>query len=384
MLCQNREENMIEYVSGDFFDYNADIRINTVNCVGVMGAGVALEFKNKYPDMFKAYVKVCNEKKIEPGNPYIWEEQDLFSKCVIINLPTKIHWKNPSKYEYVKKDLEWLRQYLKCKDKNCVVTLPALGCGHGGLNWSIIRNEIEYYLGDMQAKILVFEPSSSNMKLSNFNYEIRKQDDIKIIRKEDEKYLYVADIDNELYCRGNIDLLELKKLSIICGNSILNREKNATLSILEEMKTDNCAIVLGINNVQHLEFAKLLLECGNKLILIISYGITKFKYYKELEQYLDCLLVLSYVKPDQEPKQYEYYNSCEYRCKISDAILYIGEDYVDIKKNINYLKKCDNLYYINYWTQSISEFQSINAKKIGISPHTKKPIITSIEQCINK
>lgn len=280
MLCQNREENMIEYVSGDFFDYNADIRINTVNCVGVMGAGVALEFKNKYLDMFKAYVKVCNEKKIEPGNPYIWEEQDLFSKCVIINLPTKIHWKNPSKYEYVKKDLEWLRQYLKCKDKNCVVTLPALGCGHGGLNWSIIRNEIEYYLGDMQAKILVFEPSSSNMKLSNFNYEIRKQDDIKIIRREDEKYLYVADIDNELYCRGNIDLLELKKLSIICGNSILNREKNATLSILEEMKTDNCAIVLGINNVQHLEFAKLLLECGNKLILIISYGITKFKYYK--------------------------------------------------------------------------------------------------------
>jgi O-acetyl-ADP-ribose deacetylase (regulator of RNase III) len=240
---------MIEYVSGDFFDYNADIRINTVNCVGVMGAGVALEFKNKYPDMFKAYVKVCNEKKIEPGNPYIWEEQDLFSKCVIINLPTKIHWKNPSKYEYVKKDLEWLRQYLKCKDKNCVVTLPALGCGHGGLNWSIIRNEIEYYLGDMQAKILVFEPSSSNMKLSNFNYEIRKQDDIKIIRREDEKYLYVADIDNELYCRGNIDLLELKKLSIICGNSILNREKNATLSILEEMKTDNCAIVFNLCSI---------------------------------------------------------------------------------------------------------------------------------------
>ena len=80
---------MIQYKTGDFFDYDADIRVNTVNCVGVMGAGVALEFKTRYPDMFKAYVEVCKKHEIEPGKPYLWEEYDLFSRCIIINLPTK-------------------------------------------------------------------------------------------------------------------------------------------------------------------------------------------------------------------------------------------------------------------------------------------------------
>ena len=90
---------MIEFVSGDFFEYDADIRINTVNCVGVMGAGAALQFKNKFPDMFLDYQKACELKQIKPGNPHVWLGQDIFSKLTIINLPTKDHWKKPSEYE---------------------------------------------------------------------------------------------------------------------------------------------------------------------------------------------------------------------------------------------------------------------------------------------
>lgn len=85
---------MIEFVEGDFFDFDADIRINTVNCVGVMGAGVALLFKNKYPKMYKEYVRQCKNNEISPGNPTVWKEGDMFSISLeIINFPTKDHWK---------------------------------------------------------------------------------------------------------------------------------------------------------------------------------------------------------------------------------------------------------------------------------------------------
>lgn len=372
---------MIEYVSGDFFEYDADIRINTVNCVGVMGAGVALEFKNRYPEMFKAYVKVCKENRIEPGRPYVWEEIDLFSRCTIINLPTKIHWKNPSEYEYIEKDLLWLKDYLMAKSEDCVVTLPALGCGHGGLDWGIVKKQIVYYLGELRAKILVFEPASSNIKYLNPYYGSKKLDnDIEIIRKGEEKYPSVKIVDNEIYCKGNTNLLLSKLLSIVCGNSVSEKEISAIMRIVEEITIEDYSIVIGFNNRQHLELAKLLLDKGKKLILVIPYGITKFKYFMELEQYLDRVLVLSYVMPNQEFKRFEYINSLKYRSEIADAILYASENISDIRRDVKYLKQYDILYYINYWTESIYEFRSINAKKVGINPETKRPNVNAIKE----
>lgn len=375
---------MIEYVSGDFFEYDADIRVNTVNCVGVMGAGVALEFKKRYPEMFKAYVKVCKEKEIEPGRPYIWEESDLFSRCIIINLPTKIHWKNPSKYEYIEKNLLWLKDYLTDKSEDCVVTLPALGCGHGGLDWGIVKKQIVHYLGELKAKILVFEPASSNIKYENPHYGSKKlNSDIEIIRKGEEKYPSVKIVDNEIYCKGNTNLLLSKRLSIVCGNSMSEKEISAIMRIIAEIPIENYAIVIGLNNKQHLELAKLLLNMGNKLILVIPYGITKFKYYMELEQYLDRVLVLSYVMPNQEFKRFEYINSLKYRSEMADVILYASENISDIRRDIKYLKQYGILYYINYWTESIYEFCSINAKKVGINPETKKPNVNGIKECLS-
>lgn len=152
---------MIEFVKGDFFDFDADIRINTVNCVGVMGAGVALVFKQKYPDMFKQYAKECKQGLIRPGIPSVWQNDDMFNKKIeIINFPTKDHWRKPSEYDYVENGLKWLSEYLKQKSHS-TVTLPALGCGHGGLEWEKVKQLIEIYLADSQHKILVFEPNSS-------------------------------------------------------------------------------------------------------------------------------------------------------------------------------------------------------------------------------
>lgn len=169
---------MIEYVHGDFFDYEADIRINTVNCVGVMGAGVALAFKKRYQQMYKHYVLECKSGNIHPGKPMVWEEGDIFSSqnLTIINFPTKKHWRNPSKYEYIESGLQWLREFLQNRPDK-VVTLPALGCGHGGLDWKKVKELINNYLSDSSARILVFEPSSSikTAVRANFDAEILEQ-----------------------------------------------------------------------------------------------------------------------------------------------------------------------------------------------------------------
>lgn len=371
---------LIEYVTGDFFDYNADIRINTVNCVGVMGAGVALEFKNRYPEMFKEYVRVCKAGKIEPGKPYVWEEFDLFSRCIIINLPTKIHWRNPSEYEYIEKDLLWLKEYLSKKNSETVVTLPALGCGHGGLDWNIVKNQITYYLGDLNLKLLVFGPAASNKNHVDFHYSKKWNDSIQIVHRDEIKYSAKMFNTNEIYCIGNIDLLSMKKLSILCGNSLSDKEVSAINRIIDEIGIEGYSIVLGLNNKQHLKLAKLLLEKGSKLILVIPYGISNFKYLKEIEQYMDVAVVLSYAIPNQEFMRYQYIKSFQYRCNIADTILYSSENISDIRRDCKTLKMYNEVFFINYWTEKIYEFNAINAKRIGINSETKRPNVDEIKK----
>ena len=154
---------MLKFTSGNMFDIPADIRINTVNCVGVMGIGVALEFKKRFPKMFKAYKRECENKNIKPGKPHVWRDCYGFGHITIINFPTKIHWRNLSKYRYIEKGLIWLAKFLKDYEDygEVKVTLPALGCGHGGLDWNKVKLLIKKYLGELEVIIYVFEPSDS-------------------------------------------------------------------------------------------------------------------------------------------------------------------------------------------------------------------------------
>lgn len=145
---------MITYAKGSLFDTDADIIVNTVNCVGVMGAGVALAFKQRYPEMFKQYRIDCRKGLYEPGWPVIYEEGEK----VIINFPTKDHWRNPSEYDWIENGLICIRDYLKDKSDS-VVGLPPLGCGNGGLDWVKVKALIEQYLSGLDAKIIVFEPT---------------------------------------------------------------------------------------------------------------------------------------------------------------------------------------------------------------------------------
>ena len=119
----------VKFITGDMFKIPAKVRINTVNCVGVMGSGVALACKKRYPSMYKEYRIKCKSGEIKPGSLYIWESP---SHEYIVNLPTKRHWRNSSLYEDVELGLVALKEFLHVLGK-VDVALPASGCGHGGL-----------------------------------------------------------------------------------------------------------------------------------------------------------------------------------------------------------------------------------------------------------
>lgn len=145
---------MIHVVNGDLFDVPADIRVNAVNCVGVMGAGIALTFKQRYPEMFRAYQKACETRELDIGRLHVWKAHSAW----IINFPTKRHWRNQSTYTDIAKGLVALHDYL-AKQGDVLVTIPALGCGKGGLTWESVSEMIKRALQDLHAEIMLFEPN---------------------------------------------------------------------------------------------------------------------------------------------------------------------------------------------------------------------------------
>ena len=151
---------MIEYVSGNLLEADADALVNTVNCVGVMGKGIALQFKQAYPDNYKVYRRACDRKELEPGKMLVVETGRFASPRYIINFPTKRHWRGNSQLEDVDSGLHALVAEIESRGIMSVA-IPALGCGNGGLEWSLVRTRIEEAMSQLSdVKVLVFEPQS--------------------------------------------------------------------------------------------------------------------------------------------------------------------------------------------------------------------------------
>lgn len=146
----------IEFVTGDIFTSNCEAIINTVNCEGKMGKGLAYQFKKKYPNMEREYVEKCKRGELRPGKLHIYQEKDV----LIINFPTKDKWRQKSKLEFIKDGLARLVVEIINRDIKSIA-IPPLGAGNGGLNWNDVKNEIIYYLNQLvDVKIFVYEPSS--------------------------------------------------------------------------------------------------------------------------------------------------------------------------------------------------------------------------------
>ena len=152
---------MLEYKTGNILAENVEALVNTVNCVGVMGRGVALMFKKAFPDNFEAYAHACRRKEVRPGQMFVVEQDRLVGPRYIVNFPTKRHWRGKSRMEDIESGLLDLRRVIREKGIRSIA-IPPLGSGLGGLAWSDVRPQIEEALHDLDdVRVVIFEPNDS-------------------------------------------------------------------------------------------------------------------------------------------------------------------------------------------------------------------------------
>lgn len=150
---------MIHYKTGNLLDSEAEALVNTVNTVGVMGKGIALQFKNMFPNNFKLYAQACKNKEVKVGQLLVTEEEALLTgKKIIINFPTKTNWRLPSEYQYIEAGLTELVRVIREKNIKSIA-IPPLGSGNGGLDWNKVKQILEKYLTEVDCDIYIYEPS---------------------------------------------------------------------------------------------------------------------------------------------------------------------------------------------------------------------------------
>lgn len=152
---------MIEYKSGDILRADAEALVNTVNCVGVMGRGIALQFKKAFPKNFMAYAAACKNEEVQPGRMFVFETEQLTNPRYIINFPTKRHWRGKSRMEDIDAGLTDLVATIRQHDIRSIA-IPPLGSGLGGLEWSEVKARIEEHLVSLDdVQVMVYEPKGA-------------------------------------------------------------------------------------------------------------------------------------------------------------------------------------------------------------------------------
>ena len=241
---------MLSYVEGDLFGSPAQVIVNTVNTVGVMGKGIALEFKKRYPDMFEYYKKVCDKHNLVIGKLMLYYAPDHW----LLLFPTKEHWRNPSKLEYIEKGLmTFVRKYA---DYNITsIAFPKLGCGNGELNWDDVKPLMEKYLKDLPIDVYIYQGMARKTIL-----EHKKQDEMSEWMKENAKDLSFTGIKDEIIMHTLITPIELEygvekwnafwyrngKLSFECENEKIEMEETE----LQEIWDYVCAKRIFVNTKQ--------------------------------------------------------------------------------------------------------------------------------------
>lgn len=193
---------------GDMFSEPVEALVNTVNCVGVMGKGVALEFKNRWPANFRAYKDLCDAKALKPGQMFIFDTKELFASegpRYLINFPTKAHWRSKSKMEYIENGLDALADVIRQYGITSIA-IPPLGCGNGGLDWADVRPLIEAKLSPLRSvDVVLFAPKHAEGKPEHVHSGLPMTFPRALLLK--------ALNDLERYFDGSFDRISLQKIA---------------------------------------------------------------------------------------------------------------------------------------------------------------------------
>ena len=150
---------MIHYTTGNLLDADVDALVNTVNTVGVMGKGIALMFKERFPKNMAAYAKACKTGEVQTGRMFVTGTGELMGPRWIVNFPTKQHWRAKSQMQWITEGLADLRRFI-LEHQVTSIAIPPLGAGNGGLRWSDVKPHIELALGDLSGvDIFIYEPT---------------------------------------------------------------------------------------------------------------------------------------------------------------------------------------------------------------------------------
>lgn len=151
---------------GNIFESHAQVLVNTVNCVGVMGKGIAQEFKKRFPEMYNEYVYLCSIDSVKPGEPYLYSNMVTQS---VLNFPTKDHWRSPSRLSYIINGLKWFREHYQ-EYQITSIAFPPLGCGNGGLEWKVVGPLMYKMLGDLPIDVEIFAPYGTPSEQLTIDY----------------------------------------------------------------------------------------------------------------------------------------------------------------------------------------------------------------------
>jgi O-acetyl-ADP-ribose deacetylase (regulator of RNase III) len=149
---------MIEMKQGNLLEQDAEALVNAVNCVGVMGKGIALQFKQVFPEVFEQYKIACGAGEVTPGRMFTVQTDRLFNPQYIVHFPTKRHWKERSRLKDIQSGLVALIAEVERMGIQSIA-VPPLGCGNGGLDWDVVKPMIiEAFAGLPDVQVFVFEP----------------------------------------------------------------------------------------------------------------------------------------------------------------------------------------------------------------------------------
>ncbi len=150
---------MIKYIKGNILESSAQALVNTVNTVGVMGKGIALQFKKTFPSNYKSYFEACKKNEIKIGKLFVFIDSNMLTgQKIIINFPTKTDWRKPSEYEYIEKGLDDLIGIINQHNIKSIA-IPPLGAGNGGLEWEKVKKIINTKLQNINVDIYIYEPT---------------------------------------------------------------------------------------------------------------------------------------------------------------------------------------------------------------------------------